>query len=693
MARMAPALLRHVNPQSVRTALELLRRGDVATLRTQVRWLMAPRELEGDSAPALDARTSVVVDADPWPPELPLASVVVECFDEGTYVRDAVDSVVAQTAVELCEVIVVDGGSTDVRTLESLRRLEADPPPRTRVLLQGGGRNAAVEQARGRYVGCLAADELLDPTYIEVALYLLERRGYDLVSTPSRGSGRSAEGPGLPSTPDLRDLSGENSVSSAAVYRRALWELAGGYDDSPGVTRELADWKLWARMAALGARVTSIPEPLHRDRVYTSSGPRDPRAARAAVQAYNADVDTPAARAESARRRGLEITVEGAYENLTGQGRHRPTILLAVPFLVLGGAERLLSTLAAHLSRSGFRIVVVSTLYAGPEAGDSTPWFERATAEIYHLPRLLEPRYAADFLAYVIETKQVDVLLIVGSELAYRQLPSLSERYPALGVADLHFNASVHMETSRDYASHIDVHFCENAEVRDLLLARGRDEESVVLVESGVDISEYRPLPRPPTEKFRVGYSGRLAEEKAPLAFVDLAEAVDDPRFEFVITGAGPLEGRVRRRLEQLTDRSAHFLGVVDDIRAHLASLDVLILPSVMDGRPIVVLEALALGVPVIATRVGGVPALVRDGETGFLVEPGDTEAMARHLRRLVDDPRELEELRRSARAFAERHLDVHGMNEAYESALRALMSRDAAVPSAPAASGMSSAP
>ena len=88
------------------------------------------------------------------------------------------------------------------------------------------------------------------------------------------------------------------------------------------------------------------------------------------------------------------------------------------------------------------------------------------------------------------------------------------------------------------------------------------------------------------------------------------------------------------------TDRSAHFLGVVDDIRAHLASLDVLILPSVMDGRPVVVLEALALGVPVIATRVGGLPALVRDGETGFLVEPGDTEAMARHLRRLVDDPR-----------------------------------------------------
>ena len=89
------------------------------------------------------------------------------------------------------------------------------------------------------------------------------------------------------------------------------------------------------------------------------------------------------------------------------------------------------------------------------------------------------------------------------------------------------------------------------------------------------------------------------------------------------------------------------FLGVVDDIRGHLASLDVLVVPSILDGRPVVVLESLAVGVPVIASRIGGLPALVRDGETGFLVEPGDTDAIARHLRRLAQNPRELEELRR----------------------------------------------
>ena len=141
------------------------------------------------------------------------------------------------------------------------------------------------------------------------------------------------------------------------------------------------------------------------------------------------------------------------------------------------------------------------------------------------------------------------------------------------------------------------------------------------------------------------------------------------------MTGAGPLERAVRRRAAGLSEDSFTFLGVVDDIGAHLASLDVLVLPSTLDGRPVVVLEALAFGVPVIASRVGGLPALVHDGETGFLVEPGNTREIAEHLRRLADDPVELERLKRGARVFAEDNLDVEVMNAAYEQALHRLTS------------------
>jgi glycosyltransferase involved in cell wall biosynthesis len=396
---------------------------------------------------------------------------------------------------------------------------------------------------------------------------------------------------------------------------------------------------------------------------------------RASVLAYNADVLTAAAVTESTRRTTLAITAAGAFENLkTVEASHRPTVVFAVPFLIIGGAERLLSSVATHLARAGFRVIVVSTLYVSPAFGDSSSWFEDATAEIYDLPRLLRPEYAADFLDYIVDTKQVDILFIAGSELAYHQLPGLRQRHRKLRVVDLLFNTHGHVKNNRKYAPFIDLHFCENADVRDWLLANGQDENSVVLVESGVDVSHATPMERPSSRSFRVGFSGRLAEEKAPLAFIDLVRRLTDVDFEFVMTGAGPLEPQVRRTIARLSDPRLSFLGVVDDIGAHLASLDVLVLPSILDGRPVVVLEALARGVPVIASRVGGLPALVRDEETGFLVPPGDTVAIARHLRHLSENRAELEKMRKNARMFAERNLDVEAMNKTYEHFLRSLL-------------------
>ena len=244
---------------------------------------------------------------------------------------------------------------------------------------------------------------------------------------------------------------------------------------------------------------------------------------------------------------------------------------------------------------------------------------------------MLHRDYWEDFLEYVVETKGVDVVLIAGSEFVYHQLPELRQRHSDLRVADLLFNTQGHVRNNRRYAEQIDLHLCESEEVRDWLVAHGQDEASVVVIESGVDTSLHRPVERRARLPLRVGFSGRLSEEKAPLAFVDLARMLsDDSRFHFVMTGAGPLERAVRRRAAGLSEDSFTFLGVVDDIGAHLASLDVLVLPSTLDGRPVVVLEALAFGVPVIASRVGGLPALVHDGETGFLVEPGNTREICR---------------------------------------------------------------
>jgi glycosyltransferase involved in cell wall biosynthesis len=125
-----------------------------------------------------------------------------------------------------------------------------------------------------------------------------------------------------------------------------------------------------------------------------------------------------------------------------------------------------------------------------------------------------------------------------------------------------------------------------------------------------------------------------------------------EPSTVFLAAGQGTLEAQLRaeHRRRHLGD-GFRFLGQVDDIPALLAASDVFVLPSRFEGTPIAIMEALCMGLPIVATTVGGIPEQVRDGEQGVLVPPRDPEALARALLTLVRDP----ELRSRMSEAAER--------------------------------------
>jgi glycosyltransferase involved in cell wall biosynthesis len=190
-------------------------------------------------------------------------------------------------------------------------------------------------------------------------------------------------------------------------------------------------------------------------------------------------------------------------------------------------------------------------------------------------------------------------------------------------------------------------------EVRDDLVRLGvAPREKFVVIRLGIELGERvrveengrdetrRMLGIPP-EAFTVGWIGRMTGVKRTddvlLAFRSLRERGVAARL--CLVGDGPDRDHVERRAHELgVMRETLFLGYQADVAPFYAAFDAFVLPSGNEGTPVTTIEALAAGRPVVATRVGGVPDVVRDGEDGFLVAPGDVEELADKLAALAGD-------------------------------------------------------
>jgi glycosyltransferase involved in cell wall biosynthesis len=137
--------------------------------------------------------------------------------------------------------------------------------------------------------------------------------------------------------------------------------------------------------------------------------------------------------------------------------------------------------------------------------------------------------------------------------------------------------------------------------------------------------------------RLNVLYLGSLSTEKNPLAAVEAVTAMESEA-TLRMVGDGPLLGTLEQYARNDRVRM-EVIGPADDVSEHLGWADALVLTSRTEGLPGVILEAGAAGVPVVAFGVGGVAEAVEDGVTGFVIEPGDNQAMARALDRLAREP------------------------------------------------------
>jgi glycosyltransferase involved in cell wall biosynthesis len=324
----------------------------------------------------------------------------------------------------------------------------------------------------------------------------------------------------------------------------------------------------------------------------------------------------------------------------------RMRIIYVVNNLVIGGAERHLTRLLGALySSDQWDVSVYCLERKGPylktmEAmgievvGPSTPWSaRRVPSALLALYRYLRQERPLIVHAYLIEA---GVLGAMAARLARVPFVLTCRRY-VHAFRGQQFRRYRVMTAIMDRCSDVVIAVCEAA--CEQAIHEGTPAEKVIVVENSVPLTREVPprgnlfngdpvIGSVGSLHVRKGY--RYLIEATPLVLTELPEA------RFVLVGGGP----ERPRLEQLAAElgvagRVQFLGQRTDISDLLPGFDVFVLPSITEGMPNAVLEAMAAGIPVVASRVGGVPEIVQDGETGLLVEPESPSDLACSLVRL----------------------------------------------------------
>ena len=164
---------------------------------------------------------------------------------------------------------------------------------------------------------------------------------------------------------------------------------------------------------------------------------------------------------------------------------------------------------------------------------------------------------------------------------------------------------------------------------------------------------------------------GRLSLEKGHETFLQAASTIakSHPDLRCLIVGDGPLEHTLRQRVQELgLTAQVVFTGHRSQLADIYAATDVLVISSLTEGIPNVLLEAFAHGKPAVATSVGGVPEVLEEGRTGWLVDVGDHQAIARHVVRLLDAPELRAQMGATARATIEQQFSFENRTKALES-------------------------
>jgi glycosyltransferase involved in cell wall biosynthesis len=333
--------------------------------------------------------------------------------------------------------------------------------------------------------------------------------------------------------------------------------------------------------------------------------------------------------------------------------------------LAQGGSERQLFYMARSLARAGAATQVLS-LTKGEFWQDK---IEAAGVPVHWVGQ--ERSQLARLRAIVAEVRRFRPSVLQSQHFYTNPYVLLAARW--LGVAELGAIRSATLWAVARKSAYIRRfsllrlrHIAANSQqsIREAIEIGVRPDR-LTLVPNVIDTSVFYPVVRPLDAPVELLSVGRLGPEKRQDIFLNVlarARARSASPLTGRIVGDGPLRQALEKQASALglTPETAVFSGAVADMPTAYHGAGIFVLSSDHEGSPNVVLEAMACGLPVVATRVGGVPDLVEHGRTGLICPPGDEEAICEAVLRLTADPRLRRQMGERARMVAEeRHSDT----------------------------------
>jgi glycosyltransferase involved in cell wall biosynthesis len=362
-------------------------------------------------------------------------------------------------------------------------------------------------------------------------------------------------------------------------------------------------------------------------------------------------------------------------------------VLQIIPTLVRGGAEKQLTLLATGLPRDEFDVHVAVLTESGPYL---------QTLRDHDIPvHLIEKRWKVDPAAYLrlkrlIRQVQPDIVQTwIFAANCYGRQAAIAAGVPHIVGSERcvdRWKAGYELALDRHYARRSQRLVANSTGVRDFYAQQGIPAEKFVIIPNG--IASDRPTDGPsreellselelPADARLIGAVGRLWPQKRYKDLIWSAELLRAGRGDtyLLIAGEGPERARLEKYARQiLVGKHVHFLGHRDDIRQLMPLLDCFWLGSGYEGQSNALMEAMACGLPVVATDIPGNRDLVVPDETGFLVPIGDCAQMTRKTQRLLNEPELARQFGQRAQQRMRDEFSVTKMVERYATFYHQLM-------------------